>query len=256
MGTIQHSVFHSEILDKQMAISTYIPDTHDQYGKLPILYFLHGRGGDENFIELLDVKGVADSLISSSIINPLIIVCPRMENTRGLNTDSDSSVNDNLGSIVNVGRYEDYFIREVIPFAEMKYEISERFIGGASAGGYAAIHYGLKYPSLFSRIGGHMPAIEIELEESDIQYYGDEEGFHLNNPLEFNGFNQAHQFQSWYLDAGDKDEGGFNISMNMFANHLIKNDMKVVHHIFDGHHNLQYIKDNIAKYLVFYNGKR
>ncbi len=188
MGTIQHSVFHSEILDKQMAISTYIPDTHNQYGKLPILYFLHGRGGDENFIELLDVKSVADSLISSSIINPLIIVCPRMENTRGLNTDSESSVGDNLGSIVNVGRYEDYFINEVIPFAEMKYEISERFIGGASAGGYAAIHYGLKYPSLFSRIGGHMPAIEIELEESDIQYYGDEEGFHLNNPLEFNGF--------------------------------------------------------------------
>ncbi len=58
MGTIQHSVFHSEILDKQMAISTYIPDTHNQYGKLPILYFLHGRGGDENFIELLDVKAL------------------------------------------------------------------------------------------------------------------------------------------------------------------------------------------------------
>ncbi len=101
-----------------------------------------------------------------------------------------------------------------------------------------------------------MPAIEVELEESDIQYYGDEKKFHLNNPLEFNEFNQAHQLQSWYLDAGDNDEGVFNISMNMFASHLINNDMKVEHHIYKGHHNLQYIKDNISKYLFFYNGKR
>ncbi len=255
MGTIQYTVFHSEILDKQMAISTYIPEVYNQNGKLRILYFLHVRGGDESFIELLDLKSIADSLISSKEIEPLIIVCPRTENTRGLNTYSESSVSDNSSSIVNIGRYEDYFINEVIPFAEKKYEISDRFIGGASAGGYAAIHYVMKYPCLFSRIGGHMPAIEIKLDMSDIQYYGNEDGFHANNPLEFNGFNQAHQLQSWYLDAGNEDEGRFYITTNMFANHLTKNNIKVTLHIFEGHHDLQYIKDNISKYLIFYNGK-
>ncbi len=255
MGIIQHSVFHSEILAKQMAISAYIPDLHNQAGKLPILYFLHGRGGDENFIEVLDIKSMADSLISSKIIKPLIIVCPRMENTRGLNTSSKLVVDAACSSDINIGRYEDYFINEVIPFVEKGFSVSDRFIGGVSAGGYAAIHYALKYPEMFSRIGGHMPAIETELDLSDIQYYGNEDGFHANNPLEFNGFNQAHQFQSWYLDAGNEDEGGFNITTNMFANHLTKNNIKVTHHIFEGHHDLQYIKDNISKYLIFYNGK-
>lgn len=256
MGTIQHFVFRSEILDKQMAVSAYIPDLHNHVGKLPILYFLHGRGGDENFIELLDIKGIADSLISSKIIEPLIIVCPRMENTRGLNTTSKLYINETCDSDINIGRYEDYFIKEVIPFVEKEFNVSGRFIGGVSAGGYAAIHYALKYPEMFSRIGGHMPAIEIELDKSDILYYGDEEGFHINNPLEFNGFNQYHQLQSWYLDAGNEDEGGFNISMSMFANHLMDNDIKVEHYIFDGHHNLSYIKSNMVKYLLFYNSVR
>ena len=72
-----------------------------------------------------------------------------------------------------MGRYEDYFIHEIIPYVETHYHAlsdrSARYIGGASAGGYASIHYGLKHPELFSRIGGHMPAVEINLDSSDLE---------------------------------------------------------------------------------------
>jgi hypothetical protein len=161
---------------------------------------------------------------------------------------------------IDVGRYEDYFIHEIIPYVETHYHAlsdrSARYIGGASAGGYASIHYGLKHPELFSRIGGHMPAVEINLDSSDLPYYGGEEEFHLNNPLEFSDFNECHKTQYWYLDAGDKDEGGFDKSIEILNGLLVNQGVKTECHISNGHHCLEYILVNLEKYLIFYNGKK
>lgn len=100
-----------------------------------------------------------------------------------------------------------------------------------------------------------MPAIEMELDAADIPYYGDESGFHKNNPLEFEGFEEQHQKQLWYLDAGDEDEGGFYNAVESLSGRLKAHGIGVEHHIFPGHHNLQYIKDNIRKYLIFYGNR-
>ncbi len=67
-----------------MAFSIYLPDTYPHKGLLPVLYFFHGRNGDEHFIEQLNVRDTADKLIKEGVIYPMIIVCPRMDNTRGL----------------------------------------------------------------------------------------------------------------------------------------------------------------------------
>ena len=199
MSEIRYVKFHSNALKKLMAFSIYLPDTGNYSEKLPVLYFFHGRNGDEHFIGQLDVKGIADKLIKEGTINPMIIVCPRMDNTRGLNTSDCSAKIFNDEMAIDVGRYEDYFIYEIIPYVEAHYPVlsdrSARFVGGASAGGYASVHYGLKHPELFSRIGGHMPAIEKQLELADLPYYGTEEDFILNEPLRFKPFTNQHKEQ-------------------------------------------------------------
>ena len=259
MSEIRYIPFNSTCLNKQMTLAVYLPDEYKYGGKFPVLYFLHGRNGDESFIEQSGLAQLADTLIATSKIEPMIIVCPRMDNSRGLNSAKIANQEKIDGNIIDVGRYEDYFIQEIVPFVEDNFNTipsrNGRYVGGASAGGFAAIHYGLRYPELFSKIGGHMPAVELDLDPSDISYYGSEEKFHQNNPLEFDDFNEYHNTQSWYLDAGDKDEGGFDKSVSLLSNLLRESGTSVKSHIRSGHHNLRYIQDNMAEYLIFYNGK-
>ena len=71
--------------------------------------------------------------------------------------------------------YEDYFINEVIPTIDNKFKTlknrNSRFVGGASVGGYIALHNAFRHPDLFSKVGGHMPAIELQLEKEDKAYF-------------------------------------------------------------------------------------
>lgn len=259
MSEVRIVNLNSHTLKKPMAFSIYLPDTYPHKGLLPVLYFFHGRNGDEHFIEQLNVRDIADKLIKEGVINPMIIVCPSMDNTRGLNTSDCSAKIFNDEMSIDVGRYEDYFIQEIVPFVDDNFNTitsrDRRYVGGASAGGFAAIHYGLRYPELFSKVGGHMPAVELDLDPSDLPYYGSEEKFHNNNPLEFGDFNEYHKIQSWYLDAGDKDEGGFDKTIKILNELLVNQGIKTECHISNGHHNLEYISENLEKYLIFYNGK-
>ena len=256
MSKVQYGSIHSDVLDKQMAFSIYLPNEYDGEVKLPILYFLHGRSGNECIMDELEIKSIADELIASGQISPMMIVCPRMDNSRGLNTSKVSRPTISNVMKIDSGRYEDYFIQEVLPYIDSHFKTipyrENRFVGGVSAGGFAAVHYGLQYPELFSRIGGHMPAIETELDAHDILYYGDEDCFHKNNPLEFDRFEELHQEQEWYLDAGDEDEGGFNYAVESLSEKLMSHGISVKHYILPGHHSFQYIKGNIRKYLIFY----
>lgn len=220
---------------------------------------MHGRSGDESFIEQLCLPQLADTLIATSKIEPMIIVCPRIGNSRGLNSANIARQEKIGDNVIDIGRYEDYFIQEIVPFVDDNFNTitsrDRRYVGGASAGGFAAIHYGLRYPELFSKVGGHMPAVELDLDPSDLPYYGSEEKFHNNNPLEFGDFNEYHKIQSWYLDAGDKDEGGFDKTIKILNELLVNQGIKTECHISNGHHNLEYISENLEKYLIFYNGK-
>lgn len=260
MSEIRHIPYNSTYLRKKMALAVYLPDEYKYGGKFPVLYFLHGRNGNESFIEQSGLAQLTDTLIATSKIEPMIIVCPRMDNSRGLNSAKIARQEKIGDNVIDVGRYEDYFIQEIIPYVEGNFNTiasrKGRYVGGASAGGFAAIHYGLKYPELFSKIGGHMPAVELHLDSSDLPYYGSEEMFHLSNPLEFGDFNEYHKTQSWYLDAGDNDEGGFDKSVSLLSNHLREYGISVKSYIRVGHHNLRYIQDNMAEYLTFYHSKQ
>ena len=256
---IEQLLLFSEELKKEMGVNIYLPPDYSRIRRFPVLYLLHGRSGNENMIHFLAIKDAADKLISSEIINSLIIVCPRMENSRGLNSSIVTDEIKSGGQIINVGQYEEYFIKEIIPYIDCRYSTidnaSGRYIGGISAGGYAALNYGLKYPYLFSRIGGHMPALELKLDQDDIPYFGNIFFWKKNNPLEVAKECKLNLIQRWYLDAGDKDEGHFYEGCDRLYQILKKRGANVQNHIFTGHHDLAYLKSNLEKYLIFYSAK-
>ena len=152
MSEVQYGSIRSGALGKQMPFSIYLPDGYDGNVRFPALYFLHGRSGNEGIMAELGIQLVADGLIASKQISPMVIVSPRMDNSRGLNTSEAPRRAAANGMTIDMGRYEDYFIKEVIPYIDRHFKTMPnreyRFVGGASAGGFAATHYGLQYPCL------------------------------------------------------------------------------------------------------------
>lgn len=101
---IERIAIHSNCLGKKMNVLVYLPYDYDKKESLTTLYFLHGRSGDETILVDAGINVVADRLIENKEIESMILVCPCMENSRGLNSSSDcKEVRDPFGRIINIG---------------------------------------------------------------------------------------------------------------------------------------------------------
>jgi len=251
--------FYSDILEKKMPMNVYLPATYNRHNKLPVLYFLHGRNGNEDIMLEVSLNNVADKLIQIGEIPPMIIVCPRIEHSKGINSSDTPMMFENTFKPyrpIFLGRYEDYFINEIIPFISQKYNIindkKANFIGGVSAGGFAALHYAFRHQKLFSKVGAHMPAIELKLQEDDGPFYQNPANWNKYDPLYIAKNSDITPDIQVYLDAGDKDEGGFYEGCSILFDLLNEKEIHVQNHVFPGNHNTEYIQTNIEKYLKFY----
>ena len=137
----------SRALEKTMAMKVYVPANGNE--GMPVLYLMHGRSGDENMMNVLNIPSAADKMIASGAIQPMVIVCPRMDDALGLDA------------------YESYFFDEIIPLIDRRYHTGVRHIGGFSAGGYIALRYALLHPSVFlddHMVVGTSAMIQTELD--------------------------------------------------------------------------------------------
>lgn len=255
---VQQKCLYSAILKKNMNINIFLPPKYNDLSNLPVLFFLHGRDGSQNIVYEINMHKAAAGMIEEGVIKPLIIVFPQMDNSSGLNSSPEyREVQDPVTTerTLNLGRYQDYFLEEAIPFVQKTLKIdcpyNSTYIGGVSGGGYAALHIALNHLKLFSRVGGHMPAIELTIEEEDEPYYYSQQFWIEHDPVsiaEKLNYNPI----DVYLDCGDEDEGRFYIGCEKLHNILSNKGIKSQNHLFKGKHDLEYISSNVEKYLLFY----
>ncbi len=258
---IEEVNFYSDVLGKEMSMLVYLPEGYKGLTSFPVLYFLHGRSGNENIMLEMGINTKADKMIKEGEIKPMIIVCPRIENSRGVNSSlicKEVSDHGDNNRIINTGMYEDYFIKEIVPLTDKTFRTINdrkgRYIGGVSAGGYAALHNTFRHQDMFSKAGGHMPALELELEEEDKPYYEDMNVWEKYDPIRIAKNNNISSDLDIYLDAGDKDEGKFYEGCLILHETLKGKGINSQNHLFSGHHSAEYIQSNIEKYLKFYGG--
>lgn len=252
---IETKAINSKILGRNMNISVYTPKNYETVN-CPALYFLHGRGGNESILTCLEMDKVAEKLIKDHTIRPFIIVCPYIANSRGINSfKTYKEVNGTYG-IVHKGMFEDYFVQEVIPFIDSSYRTIKnrefRYIGGISAGGYASLHVGLTHQELFSKIGAHMPAIDLNFEDEDECYFENKEMWQKYDPITI-ARNKSITDLKVFLDCGNEDEGQFYLACEKLYEVLNSKNIYIENHVFQGHHNTEYIVSNLEKYYKFYN---
>ncbi len=253
MGLITKKV-ESSTLGKTMNLSVYCPDGYDTVD-LPVLYFLHGRTGDERMLQQLGMDAAVDALIRSGDIKPLLIVCPNMDNSRGINSSETYQEIKGKYGVVHKGKYEDYLVEEIIPCVDRMFSTirdrNGRFIGGVSSGGYTALSIGLRHPEMFSKIGGHMPAIDLSYEEEDECYFADRAMWLKYDPISIAKTFSVDDIKV-FLDDGKGDEGQFFRACEKLYLLLREKGIDVQNHVFDGQHNGAYIISNLKTYLRFY----
>ena len=164
-GTIQKITIQSQYTGETKAVNVYLPYGYDQNTdkKYPVIYLLHGFGGDENtWFDGFKANKVADVLIEEGVIEPVILVCPNAKNAMGgsfytNSIDTDPQRNPTLNPRLGFGLYEYYIIQEVMQTVESQFRIdpNKRAIEGHSMGGYGAMKLAMLYPNLFKSVVAH-----------------------------------------------------------------------------------------------------
>jgi enterochelin esterase-like enzyme len=250
-------------LSKSMNINIFVPDDYDPQECYPVLYLLHGYGNSyQGFLPNLKLDYLAQRMINEGKIVPLIIVAPNIDNSFGLNSSSSTEMlGDAPQQAFYKGLYRDYLIFEVIPYIERHYSTytdrSYRFIGGASMGGFAALHAAFHYPELFSKVGGHMPAILLDssCREFTSWVYPDQEARMERDPIALTSV-QGLAGLEVYLDCGEDDSFQFFTGAKLLHKALQAHGYRSQYHQHPGGHDDEYLQQHLQDYLLFYAGSR
>lgn len=251
----------SKILKKDMKLNIYLPAGYSTADKYPVLYLLHGYSGNEDgWMPDMKLEKKADELIANNKIKPLIIVAPQIDNSYGVNTSANTRTLGNPpNNSVDEGLYEDYLYKEVVSYMDSNYSTvasrEGRYIGGLSMGGCAALHLAFLHPDLFSKVGGHSPALFVDdfADGLKLWLYPDESLRKERDPIYIAQEKDIKPLKV-YLDCGDTDSYKFYEGCDKLFKILQSKDIEAEYHLNSGGHDGAYWEANEEKYLLFYAG--
>ncbi|MUT65263.1 esterase family protein [Paenibacillus sp. NEAU-GSW1] len=256
LSAMQHLTIASTALGKAMKINVYLPEGYsDGKDVYPVLYALHGKNGNENsfFANGLNMGEKAAKLAREGRIKPMIIVAPQLDNSYGVNSAEKPKDKNEY----QLGMYEDFLIKEVIPAIDASFNTIKsregRYIGGISMGGYAALHLAFTYPSMFSKVGGHSAAVWEETPEYLTWLYGGESTQEEVDPVRLAAQGKALDL-AVYLDHGSKEHEHIAAGNKALIAELDKTGASYEFHTSSGGHNNKYWAAHIEDYLLFYDG--
>jgi enterochelin esterase-like enzyme len=161
-GSLTKVWYDSPTLGLYRRMYVYTPPGYEDAGdKYPVLYLLHGGGGDEDaWAALGRANYILDNLIATGKARPMIVVM-----TNG-NPDQTASVTDREKDpeiksvkemVAGIAMFPESLVKDVIPYIENHYRVipnsANRAIAGLSMGCLQTQITALSNPELFQYIG-------------------------------------------------------------------------------------------------------
>ncbi len=184
-GDVVTTWYHSDSAGADRRLSVYLPPCYGKEGrKYPVLYLLHGSGGDETaWLDLGHVARIMDNLIARGEAEPMIVVMPNGNFSKQAAPGETPEnlafrpVMTNMLTDYKNGAYEMAFT-EIIGFIDNKYSTipdrQHRAIAGLSMGGFHSLYIALNYPGWFDYVGLFSAGLMTDL-NTDREAYRDED---------------------------------------------------------------------------------
>jgi S-formylglutathione hydrolase FrmB len=239
---------YSPSMQKYSSCLVILPETYsDEQKEFPVLYLLHGYGG--NFLSWLNLD--KDLPRKASQYN-MIIVCPD-GGVRSWYIDSP---------IDSAMRYETHVIHEVVPWIDSIYRTVEdrsaRAISGLSMGGHGGLYLGTRHTALFGAAGSTSGGVDIrqftaswDLKEKIL---GDTVYFKSNweNHTVYNVINKLQPEELAIIVDCGLDDFFLEVNRKLHAKLLSKN---ILHDYTErpGGHNSEYWLNSIDYHLLFFS---
>jgi enterochelin esterase-like enzyme len=232
-GRIESFDYESTVTGKRRQANVYLPPGYTAEHKYPVLYLLHGIGGDETeWMHVASPNVLLDNLIADDRAVPMIVVMP---NGRALPDDRAVGNPFTPEKITGFANFERDLLDCLIPAIQSKYSTladrENRAIAGLSMGGGQTLDFGLGHLETFAWLGAFSAAPNTK------------------PPVELMPDPTAarRRLKLLYISCGDRD-GLINISQGVHR-YLKKHDVPHVWNVDDHGHDAETWSSNLYYFV-------
>lgn len=234
-GKMEMVEYDSATVGNKRKMLVYTPPNYSAEKTYPVLYLLHGIGGDEHeWANNGTPDVILDNLYADDKIKPMIVVMPN-----GRAQPNDRAEGDIFKHVKAFETFEFDLLKDVIPFMESHYPLKKRresrALAGLSMGGGQALNFGLGNLDTFAWVGGFSSAPNLRSPEKL-----------LPNPEE-----AKKRLKMLWLSCGDKD-GLIGFSQRTHR-YLKEREVPHIWHVESGGHNFAVWKNDLYLFsqLIF-----
>ena len=236
-GSIDTISYRSTIVGNNRKALIYCLPGYSKDQKYPVLYLLHGIGGDEKeWLNGGHPEVILDNLYAEKKIEPMIVVLP---NGRAMKDDRATGNMFDKEKVAAFATFEQDLIKCLIPYIEKNYPVikdaEHRAIAGLSMGGGQSLNFGLGNPEKFAWVGGFSSAPNTKKPEEL-----------MPEPAK-----TKKQLKLLWISCGDKD-GLIGLSQ-LTHNYLVTNDVPHIYYVDHGYHDFKVWKNGLFMFsqLIF-----
>jgi enterochelin esterase-like enzyme len=228
-GKIDTVSYNSKTVGTSRKALIYTPPGYSGKKKYPVLYLLHGIGGDQKeWLRGGKPQVILDNLYAENKLEPMIVVMP---NGRAMKDDRAIGNVFEKDKVEAFATFEKDLLNDLIPFIEKKYPVltdrEHRAIAGLSMGGGQSLNFGLGNLDKFAWVGGFSSAPNTKPPE---QLVPDPQA-------------AKQKLKLLWISCGDKD-GLINFSRRTHE-YLVRNNVPHIYYIEPGVHDFKVWKNGL-----------
>ena len=228
-GTIDTITYSSETVGTDRKALIYTPPGYSKEKKYPVLYLLHGIGGDQKeWFSQGQPQVILDNLYADGKLEPMMVVLP---NGRAMKDDRATGNIFAPDKVQAFATFEKDLLNDLIPYVEKHYPViadrEHRAIAGLSMGGGQSLNFGLGNLDKFAWVGGFSSAPNSRTPEELVP-----------DPAK-----AKQQLKLLYLSCGDKD--GLIPFSKRTSDYMNKNSIPHIYYVDHGYHDFKVWKNSL-----------
>jgi enterochelin esterase-like enzyme len=234
-GKIDTVTYNSKTVAANRRALVYTPPGFSKKKKYPVLYLLHGIGGDEKeWLNGGKPQVILDNLYAEGKLQPMIVVMP---NGRAMKDDRATGNIMAQDKVQAFATFEQDLLNDLIPFIEKKFPVykdrENRAIAGLSMGGGQSLNFGLGNLDRFAWVGGFSSAPNTKLPQELVP-----------NPE-----TAKQKLKLLWISCGDAD--GLLSFSKRTHDYLRQNDVPHIYYLEPGGHDFKVWKNGLYMFSQF-----